>query len=61
MKKLRNSKTFWVNFVAIAAAALAGVLGADVLSPQMASYMVAGLGALNIILRVATGKPIKGV
>lgn len=61
MKKLRASKTFWVNFAVIAAAALSGVLGADVLAPEFAAYVVASLGAINILLRVVTGKPIKGV
>jgi len=61
MKRLRASKTVWVNILAIAVAAFGGVLGADVLTPEYASYTVAGLGLLNILLRVISGKPIKGV
>ena len=61
MKRLRNSKTFLVNFAVIIAAALSGVLGADVLTTEYAAYVVMGLSAVNILLRVVTGKPIKGI
>lgn len=61
MKRLRASKTVLVNLAVIAAAAFSGVLGADVLSPEYASYVVMALGMVNILLRMVTSKAIKGV
>jgi hypothetical protein len=61
VKKLRTSKTFLVNLAAIVAAAVTGILGANLLTPEMAAYAVAGLGVLNIFLRVISGKAISGI
>lgn len=62
-KKLRISKTFWVNLVMVAAGAVGGAMGTGVIAdnPAIVGYFVAAQAVLNIVLRIFTGKPIKGV
>ncbi len=61
MKKLRQSKTFWVNLMIIVVGAISGVVGTDTLSPMTVGYLAAATGVINIVLRVLTGKPVNGV
>lgn len=60
-KKLRWSKTFWVNFLTGAASVITAVAGISVLPPSVAPYLVTGLAVVNIFLRLLTNKPIAGV
>lgn len=61
MKKLRQSKTFWINLMLVAVGAIGGAVNTEIMSPQVVGYMVAATGVINIILRIITGKPIKGM
>jgi len=63
MKKLRFSKTFLVNLLVVGASVLAAIAGSDVIiaNPEIAAYFGAAVGVVNILLRVITGKPIKGI
>lgn len=61
MKKLRESKTFWVNLLLVAAGAIGGAVNTEIMSPQMVGYMLAATGVINIILRIVSGKSIKGM
>lgn len=61
MKKLRQSKTFWVNLLIVAAGAIGGAMNTEVMSPQVVGYMVAAAGVINIVLRIISGKSIKGM
>ena len=58
-KKLRQSKTFWVNILIVAAGALSGAMATDALSPQMVGYGAAAIGVINIVLRIFTNKSVK--
>ena len=60
-KKLRWSKTLWVNLLTGTASVLATVGGISVLPPSVAPYLVAWLAVVNILLRLITNKPISGV
>jgi len=62
-KQLRTSKTFWVNLLMVAAGAIGGAMGTGVISdnPAVVGYFAAAAGVVNILLRIFTGKPIKGV
>lgn len=62
-KKLRTSKTFLVNLMVVAVGAISGAMATDVIvdNPALAGYLVATMGVINIMLRLITGKPIKGV
>lgn len=61
MKKLRQSKTFWVNLLVIAVGAIGGAVNTDMLSPQMVGWMLAATGIINIVLRIVTGKSIESM
>ena len=62
-KKLRTSKTFIVNLLMVAAGAIGGAMATDFISenPAMVGYFGAAMGAVNIALRLITGKPIEGI
>lgn len=54
-----QSKTFWLNLVAIVVAVGYYLLDTPGIVPaQYVSYVVAGLGALNIVLRFVSDQPI---
>ena len=59
-KSLSKSKTFWVNALVMAGAAIAGMLGCDVIQeyPQLMAIFAAAVGGINIALRLVTSKPI---
>ncbi len=57
-KKLRQSKTFWVNFFLVAAGALSGAMATEAMSPQLVGYGMAIVGVVNIVLRMLTRKSI---
>ncbi len=63
MKRLRESKTFWVNLLFVAAGAIGGAMATDVIvaNPAMVGYFGAAMGTVNILLRLLTGKKIEGV
>ena len=61
MKKLRQSKTFWINLLIIAVGAISGAVGTESLSPMVVGYLAAATGVINIALRILTGKPVRGV
>lgn len=60
MKSLRSSKTFWVNVAVVVVAGLTGMMGTDVITanPELLAYMTAGVGAVNIVLRLLTDSPV---
>ena len=60
-KGLLRSKTFWVNLLTGAGSVLTAVAGISVLPTPVAPYLVGGLAVVNILLRIFTGEPIKGV
>ncbi len=60
-KKLRWSKTFWVNFLTGAVSAITAATGLTFLPPEFVSYLVTALAVVNIFLRRVTSKPISGV
>lgn len=63
MKKLRASKTFWVNLLMVAAGAIGGAMGTSIIAdnPAVVGYFAAAAGVVNILLRIFTGKKIEGV
>lgn len=62
-KQLRASKTFIVNLLMVVAGAIGGAMGTGVIAdnPAIVGYLAAAVGAINIVLRIFTNKPIKGV
>jgi len=60
MKNPLKSKTLWVNMLVLAAGILGYAQGHDVIQeyPQIVAVMGAAVGALNIVLRFVTNKPI---
>lgn len=54
-KSLLESKTFWVNILALAAMVAQSVTGHEVIN---AESQVALLGIVNVILRLVTSKPV---
>ncbi len=62
-KLLRTSKTFWFNLVMVASGAIGGAMATDVIAqnPAIVGYFVAAQAGLNILLRIFTGKSIRGV
>ena len=62
-KRLTNSKTFWVNIATAAAGVLAYLHGSEVIAdnPNAVAGIGLALGLTNVVLRILTGKPIKGV
>lgn len=63
MKRLRDSKMFWVNLLMVAAGAVGGAMGTSVIAenPALVGYFGAAWGVVNILLRILTGKKIEGV
>lgn len=63
MKKLRYSKTFWVNMMVVAASVLVSVTNTEVIAsnPQIVAYLGAALGMVNVVLRLLTTEGVKGV
>lgn len=61
MKKPTQSKTVWVNIIVVAVAALTGIMNTEIIAqyPEVIAYLGAGIGVLNIILRLQTKEPIK--
>ena len=59
-KPLQKSKTFWVNLAVVVIAGLTGMMGTDVIAanPELLAYMTAGVGAINIVLRLLTDSPV---
>lgn len=54
-----QSKTFWLNLVAIVVAVGYYLLDTPGIVPaQYVSYVVAGLGAANLVLRMVTNQPL---
>lgn len=62
-KKLRKSKTFWINLATVIGGVVTTIGGSDLIqdNPELAGYGATAIGAMNIVLRLVTGKPIKGV
>lgn len=60
-KSLFASKTVWANAITLAVGIVTLVAGSDLISeyPQVVAGLVAAQGALNVILRLFTSKPIK--
>jgi hypothetical protein len=61
MKSKVKSRTLWVNAILIAAGAIGGIAGTDVIqsNPQLAGYFVSIMGVVNVILRLITKEPLK--
>lgn len=60
MKPIYRSKTFWVNALLVAGAALAGVNDASIIQdPQAVTLLGMAVGFVNIILRYITKDPVK--
>jgi hypothetical protein len=62
-KRLRNSKTFWANLIAGGGTVLTMLLNSDIVqnNPQYAAYATTALAVVNILLRLTTKEPVKGV
>ena len=62
MKNFYESKTFWVNLIAIGAS-MAGLFGLDLdLSAEtQATFVTAIMGVVNIVLRFTTKDAIKPI
>lgn len=63
MKKLTQSKTFWVNLLVVIGGAVTGAMGTEVIAenPILLGYAAATVGFINIILRLFTTKPISSI
>jgi hypothetical protein len=62
-KSIFKSKTFWVNSLIVIFATLGGlgivqIDDAPGAADQIASAIVAGVGAVNLVLRIATKQPV---
>jgi hypothetical protein len=58
MKKWYKSKTMVVNLLATAAAVLATIANQEWLSDGTAGYILAAMGAVNLVLRLVTKGPV---
>jgi hypothetical protein len=58
-KALLQSKTFWVNVLALVGMVLTGT--GVVTSPDWLQYEAIALAAVNVVLRLITGQPIEGI
>ena len=60
-KSLWKSRTFWTNMIVLAAGITGYVGGHEVIQeyPQVVAIAGAVVGALNIVLRFVTTKPVK--
>jgi len=57
MKRLRTSKTFWVNLIALGTLVVQAYTG-NVISPE---EQVAVLAVINLVLRIVTHESIEGL
>lgn len=59
-KNILASKTFWVNFLAFLVAVLGLLQGQTWIAdhPQIVSIVAMAIGALNIVLRWLTDRPV---
>lgn len=59
-KRLRNSKTFWINLITIFAGIATTVGGSEFVqeNPVYAGYAVTILGIVNIFMRFITKDPV---
>ena len=57
-KKIYQSKTFWVNLIAIVGIVLNSLYGIEIDAELQATFATAILGVINIILRLITKQPI---
>lgn len=59
-KRLRNSKTFWINLITAIAGVAAAVGGSDLIqqNPQYAGIAATVLGVVNIFMRFITKDPV---
>lgn len=55
------SKTLWTALLTVAVGVLSWILGQEWIAdhPQLVSVLLAGLGIVNAILRIVTGKPVE--
>lgn len=60
-KSILASKTFWVNAITLAAGLVAVLSGSELVQdyPQAVAVLAAVQGAVNIVLRLVTTRPIK--
>lgn len=60
-KSALQSKTIWVNLLVLGAGIIGYVQGHEVIQdyPQAMAIMAAAVGALNLVLRFVTNKPIR--
>jgi hypothetical protein len=58
-KALLYSKTFWVNVLALIGMVLTGT--GVIASPDWVQYEAVALAAVNVVLRLVTGRPIEGI
>ncbi len=61
MKPLWHSRTFWLNFLTVAAGTIGFIAGHQIIAqyPQAVACLVVAQGILGIILRLLTTKSIK--
>lgn len=62
-KRLRSSKTFWTNLIVGGGSILTMLLNSDVVqnNPEYAAYATTALAVVNVLLRLTTKEPVKGV
>ena len=58
-KKIYESRTFWVNLVAIIGIVLNSLYGIELDAELQATLATSVLAVINIILRLITSKPIR--
>lgn len=63
MKGLLKSKTFWVNAITLSISLATALQGADfvVANPEIVAAIGVAVSALNIVLRLITKVPVKGL
>lgn len=57
-KPLSQSKTFWVNFLAVAGMVTVYVLDHNMLTPDVAATVVTLQSLVNMVLRTLTTSPV---
>lgn len=60
-KPITKSKTFWVNILVVATAAITAMIDTSIIqeNPQIVAYGAMILGIINVFLRMITKDPIK--